>query len=107
MLVEDNEATNITNTRLLKGMNIANDVVATSNGKEAIAYLKDALERNQRFPELIFLGLYMPIMNGLDFFKELNSLFKNREGKPEVVLLSRSNSVTEIEIAKKLGAHHH
>ena len=49
----------------------------------------------------------MPIMNGLDFFKELNSLFKNREGKPEVVLLSRSNSVTEIEIAKKLGAHHH
>ena len=44
------------------------------NGKLAIDGIKEILESNQEIPEVIFLDINMPIMDGWQFLKEFISL---------------------------------
>jgi CheY-like chemotaxis protein len=68
-----------------------------NNGKEALLQMETA-----PLPELIFLDLNMPIMNGYEFLTSLrrSSHFNNIP----VVILTTSRSNLDIEQSKKLGA---
>ena len=107
LLVEDNSATNIINSKLLMKMHVARKVITTTNGREAINYLQKLKDEQQKYPELILLGMHMPIMNGLDFLIEFNRLFGDEIIKPTIVLLSRTNSDKDIEDVTKLGVKTH
>lgn len=71
-----------------------------SNGQEAL----DKLVRNEYQPDLIFLDLNMPLMNGRQFLAEM----KNHDAlmKIPVVILSTSSDRNSIIEAKALGAKH-
>ncbi|MEN7549937.1 response regulator [Rapidithrix thailandica] len=60
LLVEDDEITNFLSTIALKEIGIEK-VDAVENGELAISYI------NQTCPDLIFLDLNMPLMDGFEF----------------------------------------
>ncbi|MBD3637597.1 MAG: response regulator [Crocinitomicaceae bacterium] len=66
LLVEDNETTNFISKILLKNAGIEN-VDEVHNGVEACEYLKSTC------PDIIFLDLNMPIMDGWEFLDEKES----------------------------------
>jgi CheY-like chemotaxis protein len=82
LLVEDDEIDQMTVIRALNDIHVTNRLDITSNGEEALSFLKDA--KNQK-PGLILLDLNMPRMNGIEFLTEIK---KDAELKrlPVVVL---------------------
>ena len=66
LLVEDDSVDAMTVKRAFKDLNIANPLVHTLNGEEALKYLKS--EENKK-PCIILLDLNMPRMNGTEFMQ--------------------------------------
>lgn len=68
------------------------------NGYEGIQQLKES----DTLPDLIFLDLNMPVMNGLQFLREVKATKKTKD-VPIVIYSTASDSKT-IEETRKLGA---
>ncbi|MBN2271347.1 MAG: response regulator [Sedimentisphaerales bacterium] len=66
LLVEDDNIDAMTVQRAMKELNVANDLVRTSNGEEALDYLTNSSKEK---PCLVLLDLNMPKMNGLELLK--------------------------------------
>lgn len=64
LVVDDDETVRLFLTRLLK-KKLAVEVVEAENGMAALNLLE------KEFPQIIFLDIMMPVMNGLDFLKKL------------------------------------
>lgn len=79
LLVDDNEFTNIFNTRLLKKSGVSEEIASVLNGREALNYLCDSdkdsnLKGASLKPDLILLDLNMPVMDGWEFLEEFKEL---------------------------------
>ena len=70
LLVEDNAVDATAIKRALKDLGAAKSLVHTTNGEEALDYLRS--EDNEQ-PCIILLDLNMPKMNGVDFLEVVKS----------------------------------
>lgn len=105
LLVDDDEITNYINSDLIISMGIAEKVSVALNGKEALDYLTIAHkeEDNSEYviPELIFLDINMPVMNGFQFLEEYYYLLGKQELTTIVTMLT--TSLIKDEISKALN----
>ena len=73
LLVEDDKIDAKNVLRAFKENNISNPIYLTTNGEEALKYLRNDGEygdpRDAPRPSLILLDINMPIMNGIEFLK--------------------------------------
>jgi two-component system response regulator (stage 0 sporulation protein F) len=83
--------------RVLSAANIA--LLRAYNGKEALDILKTEK------PDIILLDLRMPVMDGIEFLKNL----KPKENLPEakIIVFSNYDDQHEIDEAFQLGAMHY
>jgi CheY-like chemotaxis protein len=87
MLVDDNVDDNFYHERVIRKSQKAEQVTSMTDAAEALKYLA-SLTQAEHGPELIFLDINMPGMNGLDFLAEY-SKFPNRA---VVVMLTTSEN---------------
>ncbi len=99
LLVDDDPDDNYFHQIIIKKMNIVNCIDIARNGIEAIAYLK---KENQNPPDLIFLDLNMPKMNGWEFLEEYKNLSIAQKSKVLIVILTTSASPEHIQKAKEI-----
>src|SRR5438874_6188 len=93
LLIDDDEITNFINKDLLTGMDIASHIQICENGKEAIDYLEEAYAgSNPDFPapDIIFLDLNMPVMDGFEFLKQYQELFSEEHHCKAIIMLTTS-----------------
>lgn len=67
MLIDDNKVDNFFHERVIKKNDISENIIIKESGEEALLYLN---EKNSLKPELIFLDINMPGMNGWEFILE-------------------------------------
>lgn len=65
MLVDDNETDTFINKMTMELSGFTGEFTLHTNGKSAIEYLRQHFDTPHLLPDLIFLDLNMPIMNGL------------------------------------------
>lgn len=98
-LVDDDKIYQFTAKMILEATGLANNIHTFFNGKEAITYLKD--QNNQiaeSLPDVIFLDINMPVMNGWEFLEEYKSIVKKL---PKIItIFVVSSSVDESDIRK-------
>jgi CheY-like chemotaxis protein len=94
LLVDDDEPTNFLTQIFLEEYGCCNHIRAVQSGKEALEYLSKSAggsdPEQYPSPDLIFLDINMPAMNGwefLDCYKQLNI---GHEHKTIVVMLTTS-----------------
>ena len=91
LLVDDDPTNNFLNQRLLKRLNVAEEVVVAKNGQDALALLQPADDAaSPSFPSLILLDIQMPIMNGIEFLQAYELLPVAWRCNTTVVMLSTS-----------------
>ena len=95
LLVDDNESDNFIHKRVLEKAAIANHIEIAMNGKEALEFLTtlgkcDQSEYLYCQPELIFLDINMPVMDGWEFLEEYQKLEAVQKGKIVFVMLTTS-----------------
>lgn len=82
----------------LEAVNPAIRCITACNGREALNLLGKA----DIYPDLIFLDLNMPLMNGEQFLKEVQHC--ERLKKIPIIILSTSSNPKTVSETRKLGA---
>jgi CheY-like chemotaxis protein len=104
LLVDDDRATNFLNKRLLEKMGVTDTIKIARNGVEAMDYLVRAAEGERDFPvpDLIFLDLNMPMVNGWEFLERYNLLPDDFKQSISLHLLTTSLRQDDFEQANRL-----
>ena len=100
MLVDDDYATNYYHEIVIKDSGLVKTQTFFLSAKEGIKFLKQLNANTEAtFPELLFLDLNMPIMNGWEFLDQLRQIDFTQP--PAVVILTTSSNPQDQERAKR------
>jgi CheY-like chemotaxis protein len=94
LLIDDDEPTNFYTQLIIEESGCADHVQVAQGGREALNYLSKTQPQSGETsfprPDLIFLDINMPAMDGWEFLDEYKKLQKERQGKIIVVMLTTS-----------------
>jgi CheY-like chemotaxis protein len=91
LLVDDDEPTNFLNRVTLEDADCAERIEVAQSGQDALGYLKKSGENPAYpIPNLIFLDINMPAMDGWEFLTHYNELSKTQRAEVVVVMLTTS-----------------
>lgn len=102
LLIDDDESTNYLHRRLLNKMECTQLLEIAEDGTMALNYLSQTPQPNPS-PDLIFLDINMPVMNGWEFLQEYKILEKNQPVKPVMVMLTTSLNHDDEQKAKGMA----
>jgi CheY-like chemotaxis protein len=101
LLVEDDPITIMVCDRIIKMNAFADNVKSCENGKAAIDFLKDTTNGiKDSAPEIIFLDINMPVMNGWDFLEEFETVKDGLPLLPRIYILSSTVDPEDYKRAK-------
>lgn len=101
MIIDDDEVDTYTSKRVVSENSFAREVVTAASVKEAMNYLSG---HRSNLPELIFLDLNMPGLNGLDFLESFGTFTPAEKNSARIILLTNVVNSNN-EIIKKATSH--
>ncbi len=102
-IIDDDEIYQFTVTKTIKNHNLAKKILVFKDGELAIQFLIDNIGNNENVPDIIFLDINMPIMDGWQFLDEYVQI-KPRIGKKIIIyLVTSSIDPADLERAKKIS----
>lgn len=99
MLIDDNEIDNIINEKIIEASNFADSILVFQTGQEALAYLQEHQDVEEELPEIVFLDINMPIMDGFQFLDDFEKFSNLVREKCKIIMLSSSISPKDIDRA--------
>ncbi len=97
MLVDDNDTDNFINKRIIELTNFATKIEIKNSGKSALEYLTKEQNNIDKLPDLIFLDINMPIVDGFVFLYEFEHYPKQIKEKCKIIILSSSDNKRDID----------
>ncbi len=102
MLVDDDTIHNFITEHFLKDNYPPVQVVSFINPEEALSHLSEtATNRELRFPDVIFLDINMPLMNGWEFLEEYLNKNLQHISSTKIYILSSSLDPNDISKAQR------
>jgi CheY-like chemotaxis protein len=98
MLIDDNPDDNFIHKRAINKLKSEITVLLMSSATEALEYIKSVKHPP---PDLIFLDINMPGMNGWEFLEAYNQLNKDLHCNAVITMLTTSQNPDDEELAKK------
>ena len=104
MLIDDNEIDNLINQKMIESSGITHNVYIHTGAKSAIEFLRN-LEKladlsNEVLPDIIFLDIDMPLMDGFQFLDEFEKLSAKTKDKCKIVMLTSSINPQDLDRSK-------
>ena len=96
LLIDDSEADNFIHVRRLSKLQVAEEIVVRQHGQEGLDYLTTLLpDGSYPRPDLIFLDINMPVLNGWGFLDAYQELPDHQRAR--VVLAMLTNSMGDVD----------
>ena len=107
LIIDDDEATNFFNQMIVEKSGCTDFIKVAQSGKEALDYLTKCVQDEggeKRFPcpDLIFLDINMPAMDGWEFLDRYKKLNKEHQGNSIVVMMTTSLCPEDIARSKEM-----
>ena len=100
MLVDDDQLDNRFHQIIIEGMDITDKIHTAENGLQAIKYLK---QEDSVLPELIFLDINMPKMNGWEFLEAYKDLEEHQKSQIIIMMLTTSLNPSDKAKAQRIS----
>jgi CheY-like chemotaxis protein len=105
LLIDDDESTNFLNKLLIKNTGVEVHVLTAMNGLRALEILTASSDSEIKkicpVPDLIFLDINMPRMNGWEFLEEYNKLEEVNKARIVIAMLTSSSNADDIYTARQ------
>ena len=98
-LLDDDELSNELVTYIFESAGVTRYDIRTS-GEEALQFLENCRQFNQ-FPDIMFVDINMPGMNGFEFITEYENRYRLHSMSTRVILLTNSVLSSEKKLAKE------
>ena len=97
MLVDDSDTDNFINKRVIELSKFTTQIVVKDSGRSALEYLELHANQPEKLPNLIFLDINMPIVDGFVFLYEFECFGEEIKNHCKIIILSSSNSKRDID----------
>ena len=108
MLIDDNEIDNLINQKMIEAANICDFIYTHSGAKSAIEFLKNIQKLGEEgkkvMPEVIFLDIDMPLMDGFQFLDEFDTLTDDTKERCKIVMLTSSINPQDVNKSHKYAS---
>jgi CheY-like chemotaxis protein len=71
LVIDDDEGWFFIYKNMFRKVGVGNQLLTANNGLEGLKILQNIAAKNEKLPELIFLDIKMPVMDGFDFLDEV------------------------------------
>lgn len=102
-MVDDDDVYQFTFTKGLKQNEAAKDILVFSDGEEALGFMEQNFANAEALPDMIFLDINMPIMDGWQFLDEYIQLKPKLAKQIKIYMVSSSIDSADIDRAKAIS----
>lgn len=107
MLVDDDKIFNFLSEKTITSLGLANEIHFASNGEQALKILQLYRDGEVQKPDIIFLDIDMPVMNGYEFIEAFANMDLPDKHLITIVVLTSSIDPHDLERAKELGVKYY
>lgn len=98
-IIDDDDISKYVMKRYLKQLSV-NKIVGFPDSLQPLKIIQDKYNSADELPDIIFLDLHMPILNGFNFVKDFQMVATKIDKKIKIIMLTSSISVEDVDKAK-------
>lgn len=89
--------------KIMKKIDFCDDILVFNNGQEAIDGLMLLAKQNKKLPNVIFLDINMPVMDGWQFLEDFVKIPNNNRENVTIYIISSSIDPMDIQKVQLYG----
>ncbi len=97
-LVDDDDTFIYISQKIIAKTELVKEINTFENGLAALRFIKDNKDNKSVLPDLLFLDLSMPVMDGWEFLEEYDKI--NMEYKKDITIYICSSSISPNDLVR-------
>lgn len=97
LVIDDDQIYRYMANKMLMATGRAEEINFCKNGAEAWNFLQEKILRKETFPDIIFLDINMPVMNGWELLKKITPFIKKTKQKIGIYIVTSSQDENDIK----------